>query len=320
MSKVDGFDDFTGGQLKALVIKLGGVDVVNSFLRDEIAIEIKEVIKKLFDKNGRRIPQDLEKNVCDPNKNFMLVRPKMNTVVDYANRILRLHGSLGINTEITAEGFMAEINRQLEIIKGDAIISNIANGVYLPVIMPKLETADLGTAIERYLKGVGKSYKKIFSKREFNDYRSGTLAGEVSIISESRHDVLIKRVKQGPVIGIYFPNSLQGFSVYADREQMSALPENFILSGLDTLIAMIMYSDVLAKDYNTPGLDMAALSWRSADAAMNKSVNRLTGQIFKKLFYKRGVCPCWRKQSTSNGEIFLVARQRIIKFMLSAID
>ena len=48
-------------------------------------------------------------------------------------------------------------------------------------------------------------------------------------------------------VGIYFPNPLQGFSVDAGWEQMATLPEGFILSGIDIIIAMIMYPDILTQ-------------------------------------------------------------------------
>ena len=63
--------------------------------------------------------------------------------------------------------------------------------------------------------------------------------------------------------------NIQGFSIHADREQMSTLPEGFVLSGMDTPIAMVMYSDILARDYNTPGLDLATLQWQSADCSLS---------------------------------------------------
>ena len=62
-------------------------------------------------------------------------------------------------------------------------------------------------------------------------------------------------------MGIHFPNPLQGFSVNASREQMATLPQGFILSGMDTSVAMVMYPDILARDWNTFGLDLAALSF-----------------------------------------------------------
>ena len=96
-----------------------------------------------------------------------------------------------------------------------------------------------------------------------NNYRKGDLGGKVSVVDGSRHDQLISRMKEGLVIGLHFPNPLQGFSINASREQMSTLPEGFILSGMDTPIAMVMYPDILARDWDTPGLNLA-LQWQSA--------------------------------------------------------
>lgn len=113
----------------------------------------------------------------------------------------------------------------------------------------------------------------------FPNHYQGQLVGKVRIVAESRHDQLITKMKQGPVIGIHFPNSLQGFSVHADREQMSTLPpvrrspkgeggEGFILSGMDTPIAMVMYPDILAQVCDAPSLDLSAFSWQSPDRSL----------------------------------------------------
>jgi len=236
---------------------------------NELDVETRKAVKLLFDSTGRRISedfQDLRSNVCDPDCNFRLDQPKMETEVDYANRIMRLHECLGVDTEITTEQFKQETERLLALIRDNSQIANITNRVYLPVILPQLTTDDLGTALEQYLEAVGKSYVKTFGDRRFHNYRMGTLANEVSIVDGSCHNQLIERMKQEPVIGIHFPNPLQGYSIDAQREQMSTLPECFILSGMDTPIAMAMYPDVLARDWNTPGLDMAAFSWRSANS------------------------------------------------------
>ena len=217
----------------------------------------------LFDKHGRRIPEGLQTDVCDANRKFRLEQPKLKAEVDYANRITRLYGCLSMDTSITAEQFKTETERLLAMIRDNPQIVNIVNGVCLPVILPQLTIDDLGIALEQYLEAVDKSYAKTFSDRKFYNYRKGTLVNEVSIVDKSRHNQLIERMKQGPVIGIHFPNPLQGFSINADREQISTLPEGFILSGMDIPIAMAIYPDILARDYNTPGLDMAALSWQS---------------------------------------------------------
>ncbi|MBU0722998.1 hypothetical protein KKH46_02135 [Patescibacteria group bacterium] len=232
-----------------------------TLLRGEKTVVV-DTARPLFDKRGRRISEGLQANVCDPNRDFYLKQPKLDSEADYANRVMRLHGCLDVNTTgITA--FKAETERLLALVRGNSQIVNIVNGVHLPVIMPQLTTDDLGTALEQYLEVVGKSYAKDFPDRKSYNHRKGTLAKEVGIVDGSCHDQLIKLMKQGSVIGIYFPNSLQGYSIYADREQMSDLPEGFILSGVDIVIAMAMYPDILARDWYASGQDLAALSWRS---------------------------------------------------------
>ncbi|PIR73449.1 MAG: hypothetical protein COU40_02370 [Candidatus Moranbacteria bacterium CG10_big_fil_rev_8_21_14_0_10_35_21] len=86
-SKVEGFDDVSIGQLKAICIKLGGMDNMNAILRNEMSIELKGVVYKLIDKNGRIIPMaDIKSSVCDPDKKFHLVQPE----IDYTERMERI--------------------------------------------------------------------------------------------------------------------------------------------------------------------------------------------------------------------------------------
>lgn len=257
------YGSVTLGQVEAAINKLGGQEVWDAWLRGEKTATVEDAIQLLFDKRGRRIPEGLQANVCDANRSFRLDQPKLVEEVEFVNRVLRLHGCLSIDTGITAEQLKAETERLLVIIRENFQTTNIANCVYLPVILPKLVTDDLGAELELYLVGVNNSYAKTFGDREFYNHRKGTLRNEVSIVDGSRHDQLVERMKQGSVIGLHFPNSLQGFSINASREQMSTLPGGFVLSGMDIPIAMAMYPDVLACDWKTPGLDLAALRWQS---------------------------------------------------------
>lgn len=265
--------NWTTGELNALVKNLGGEEIARKIQKGEVKVSLEDVLKMLFDKHGRRIPEGLSANVRDANRDFRLDQPQLEQEVDFANHITRLHGCLGVDTAITTEQLKQETERLLALIRDNSQITNIANGVWLPVVLPQLTTDDLGETLEQYLEAAGKSYVKTFSDRKFYNYRKGTLAGGVNIIDGSRHDQLIERMKQGPVIGIHFPNPLQGFSIKASREQMATLPEGFILSGLDTPIAMAMYPDILARDWSTSGLDLAALSWRSADSSLYFGAN-----------------------------------------------
>lgn len=256
--------DWVIGDLNALVKNLGGEEIARRIQRGEVSIKLEEVVKLLFDKHGRRIPQGITASVCDSDRDYYLKPPSLTGESLYANRILRLHGCLSVDTGITAKQLEQETGRLLILIRDNSQVANIANGVWLPIILPKLITDDLGAELEYYLTAVDNSYVKVFPGRKFYNHRKGTLTNEVKIVDGSRYSQLIAKMKQGPVIGILFPNSLQGFSVNASREQMATLPEGFILSGLDTVIAMAMYPDILARDFNTPGLDLAAFSWLSS--------------------------------------------------------
>ena len=268
MERVMGkYPEWTEEQFEELINVLGEANA-KKLLAGDLTVEFKEVAKVFFDKYGRRIPQGLLASVCDANRNFELTQPGLDYDAQYANRIMRLYDCLGVDTGITAKQLRIETERMLALIRGDSQIVNILNGVWLPVVMPPLTNDDLGTTLEMYLEGVDRSYTKTFSVRKFYNYRKGTLKDEVSIVNRSRHNQLIERMKQGAVMGIHFPNPLQGYSISADREQMKTLPKGFILSGMDVVIAMAMYPDVLACGWNTPGLDLAALSWQSADASL----------------------------------------------------
>jgi len=267
--------DWQAGDLNALVKNLGeevAVQIKNGkkiVVREGDELVLKDAIRPLFDKHDRRIPEGLLANVCDANRSFRLDQPVLAQKADYANRILRLHGCFSIDTGVTAEQLKAGTERLLAIIRENSQIANIVNGVYLPVVLPKLVTDNLGAELELYLAGVNKSYIRTFSDRKFYNRRKGTLTNEVSVVEGSRHDQLIERMKQELVIGLHFPNPLQGYSFNASREQMLTLPEGFILSGMDTPIAMAMYPDILARGWNTPGLNLAALQWQSADFSLS---------------------------------------------------
>lgn len=261
--------DWTIGDLNALVKNLGGEEAARKIQKGEVRVSLKDPLELLFDKHGRRrIPKGLQANIRDANRNFRLDQAKLDEEVDFTNHITWFEDALRINTGITGIQFQQEYKRLRDIISSIKV-ANILNGVCLPVVLPKLVTDDLGAELELYLAGVNNSYAKTFGDRKFYNHRKGTLANEVSIVNGSRHDQLISRMKKGPVIGLHFPNPLQGFSINAQREQMSTLPEGFILSGMDTPIAMVMYPGVLARDYNTPGLDLPALQWRSADYSLS---------------------------------------------------
>ena len=258
LSKVEKYEDLSFSQWIALGNKFGGLGNVIRVLRGELDVNLEEVKNRFFDKNGRRITNGLKGTgcaFCDPNKDIYHVQPPF----EHTQRLLYFHHALGL-THMTVEHFMEETERLLGLIRDDYEISNIIKGVHLPVVFPKMEINDIGQVIEQWLVGVKKNYQMIFKDREFFNILEGHLNNSIFLLPETRHGLLIERMKEGPIVGIYFPNAMQGFSIDAARRQMYDLPKSLILSGLDTIIGMIMYPDILARDNNVPRLDLSAFS------------------------------------------------------------
>ena len=259
--------DWTTGDLNALVKNLGGEEIARKIQRGEVKINIEEIIEKFFDKHGRRIPKDLKNSVRDPNRDFYLNQPKLETIDDYGERYTRFAEAFHPGPIISVAEFQAKSQKLIKQIKADENLKNLLNGVYLPIIILELESKkfDYGQILEKvFLSAVEKAYQKQFPSRNFYNYRKNELKGKVSIVENSRHNQLIKEMKKGPVVAVYFPNPLQGFSILAAREQVKTLPENLFLSGgFDIATAMTIYPDVLARDCSTSGYDLSALSWKS---------------------------------------------------------
>lgn len=233
---------------------------------------IENKLLKLFDKNSRRIPSDLQKAVCDPDKKFCLKHAYVNTVSDYAGRLVRFQQSFKEGPVMSATEFEGKSKKLIGEIANNEMLANlILGGVFLPIILPKLDDfSDYGKTLEqKFLSAVKLAYEKEFPDRKFYNYRENDLEGKVSIVAGSRHERLIAKMQEGISVALYFPNPLQGFSVLASREQMSTLPKSIILAGgFDSAVAQAMYSDILARDFKTPGYDLSALSWQSAVASL----------------------------------------------------
>lgn len=258
----------TLGQVEAYLNMVAPTDL-DELLAGDAVIKIERGVKLLVDKNGRCIPSPtLAAAVRDPDSSFLLNQPVLASEADYANRLLKLRGNLGIDAGVSAAQFKLETERFLAELSGKPQIANLRKGVCLPLVLPRLDKADLGKRVELLVEAAGASYMGSFPGRAFNNLLRGSLAKQVSVVAGSRHKQLLEALEQGPVIALHFPGPLQGFSINAQREHMVCLPEELVLSGVDTLVAAIMYPEVLFRDVKIPVLDLAALSWRSADDSL----------------------------------------------------
>lgn len=238
----------------------------------------------LFDKNGFPIkPTVLKARTTKPNTGYYFNTPSIN--VD--ERLGRIVQYLGIEPFITAREFADRFAAIIKRIETDETTAKLLKSPWLPFALPQMnvnwtfagkpvvQTAedngkDYGQVLdEKFLPAVEKSYRQQFPERPFTNYRKGELAGQTTIIEGSRHERLVEAMRQGVVVGVYFPSVLQGFSVDADRELMSSLPEQFLLAGaLEAAACYIAYPDMLARDGKTPLLDLAAMQWQSSEYSL----------------------------------------------------
>ncbi len=144
-------------------------------------------------------------------------------------------------------------------------------GICLPVIIPSTEEKfegldtkpDLGFEMECYFAAL--NYEP--TRHESTEYESTNdhlerligyesyLEGLVAIEEGSRHKELFERMWSGrPVPALYFPDALKGSIHDVRREQMASVPEGFVLSGLDVIIANFFYPCLHLFNRNLPAL------------------------------------------------------------------
>lgn len=291
------YSDWSFGEVEAL-LNVVGEDNARALIAGTLTLKrgdgelvVSEAGKDLFDRNGRRVPPpDLRSAVCDANRNFCLTQP----AIDCGLRLARIGEHLQTGPTISAAEFEVRSRRLLEWLAKDEQCRNSIKGVHLPICIPRTALGDYGRILDRdFLPGVERSYQQEFPSQKFYNYRKGNLAGKVTIVPGTRHEALVSKLAEGPVVGIYFPNPLPGFSVHAQREQITTLPPEFLLAGgFDTVTAMVAYPDVLARDFNTPGLDMSALQWQSPGCSLVFRARdvRLYFDYSGGLGYARGGC------------------------------
>jgi len=262
----------SGGQDEAILRKVwlagggeqGGEEAVQALLRNEMRVVLMNNTVTLVDGNGRCIPiNGLKGEVVDVNRDFRLVQPE----IDYSTILSRLQQFFASEMKfVSLEEFEIRSAALIARIRDDKQVVNLLKGVYLPICLPQITVADYGRTLEDiFLPAVECAYKAQFPNRSFYNYRAGELASQVGIVEESRHQRLIEKMSEGPVVLIHFPNPLQGFPIPADRKMIGAFPEGFMLSGaIDTATSLVAHPATLARDWNMPGLDCSPNSWQSA--------------------------------------------------------
>lgn len=245
-----------------LVAAVGGIDAAEDLVRKYAG----KSVENLFDEHACLVPTvPLRGNICNQSHDFRMLQP----LIDYKERLNRLRKFFPRKTVFFShEEFSQRSKVLIDELRSESSLSNILNGVYLPICLPKIKVNDYGGCLEKLLTWAGRSYHDFFKEREFNNFIHGDMVGNVDIIKGSRHEKLIEKMENGPVVGIlFFP--FQGFSLNAARSYLSLLPESFLLSGgIDITIGLMAYPDVLARDYKTPAYLFGANVWQSHESGL----------------------------------------------------
>lgn len=287
--------DWTEGQVEAL-INVIGEESAKKISAGEAAFSVERLPQRLFDKNGRRIPKGLSFHVCDPLWPERLENFISKIDGDYQTLIDEFNRPLGGILTITGDEFQAETERLLWRLKEDKNISGIINGAWLPIIIPAYQ-GQIKDSLDSYLRAAKYAYARhCGASFDFKDM----FYGEVQCIPDSRYPMVLNQSSQRDQVGLYFFDTLSGFSILASREQMKDLPAGFVLAGFEPLIAAAMYPKILSG-YNV-FLDLSAFSWvlgrggnyeqfvlRTRDAGLsygpNLSLNWGSGNRYSGLLY-----------------------------------
>ena len=248
-------DYWSHGRIEAL-LNVIGEENAKKLLANEISFTIKQTTEaSLFDKNGRRIPKNLEFNVCDSSLPVKLGNLFLESEKDYQELIDEFNRPLGGRLKITGEELKTGTEKLLALIGNDKRFAKILNGAWVPIILPKL-TGIIEKVLNEYLRAT----KFLYTRHCGTSFAyKDNFCGNVHISPASRYDKAISKMIMRDLVGIYFINPLQGYSVLASREQMKELPEEFVLSGFEPLIAGAMYPKIFFDQKLF--LDLAAFSW-----------------------------------------------------------
>ena len=262
--------DLTQGQIEALLNMMA--EHAPALLSGEETMRFVKAVIAAFDRNGRRVPpRGLKSAVCDPDCNYFLVNPIQ---INYAERLARAMKHFaqvfGHDAEFcTADEYRIGSEATLLEVQNNTDVSNLANGPAFPIVLPRISNElarkqNLGQLVEMLVAVAKLAYEEKFSGRIFTNYRAGDLAGKVEVYPGSRQDDLMVMVAKAPVVGQqFFP--FQGFSINADREQVTTMPnDKVVLSGIEIIIAWAFWPDVLLKNNTTIGYHLAGLLWKSS--------------------------------------------------------
>jgi hypothetical protein len=213
----------------------------------------------MFDVSGRRIPPSgLAAKVNPASSRYDLAQPAIDYSVIHSRISEHIPGAAALSWRELED----HVGALLEALRGTDAASGLAGATHVPFVLGPARHADYGQALEEiYLPAVGSSWKAQYPKYDFKNELKGGLKGKLTAAAGSRHDALVEAMAARPVVGLYFPLALSGYSVDAALAQMADLPAGFALSGgFDVCAALVACPELMMKTEGyAPQLDLSGL-------------------------------------------------------------
>src|SRR5262245_45139893 len=216
-------------------------------------------VAPLFDVSGRRIPPQATGAPVNPaTTRYALAQPAIDHSVIHG----RISEHLGGTGVLSAAEFERQSSALLAALRAGEGTRQLAEATHVPFFLTRRRVEDMGELLEEtFLPAVGRSWKARYPKYDFRNELKGGLAGKVKAAAGSRYDRLVRTMESGPVVGLYFPLALSGFSVDAALRQMADLPDGFVLAGaLDAAAALVGCPELIMKlEGYAPQLDLSGV-------------------------------------------------------------
>lgn len=223
------------------------------------------------DNTGRLYPKPWMNGVTSPSWRHRFVQPEFSYDQVHA-RIAKYFPKAPL---VSKEEFEARATALMDEVGKDATRRNLLNGVHLPIVLPQLPEGDYGELFEKiYIRAVRRSHLNRSRSHTFHNARKGDLARMVCPV-EPRHFALVDLMREGPVVGVYFANPLQGFGIEAADRMIKELPQGYSLSGgFDAAVAYAAYPDTLASGTGSVSTVCAALNFARGRTLVFHTVDR----------------------------------------------
>lgn len=263
------YGELTFGQEELILNKLvaamkaaGYPENFDLFIKNDLGIKFEKIIHPLLNRHGNCIAAEgLKAVTVDENRSFHLPKPFSVDKFPFKEVYSELTSTFSQWKFQSLEDYKTDSLSLFEEYSSNPQTANFQKRYFLFLPIPHisgLKNPDyLGEVIHIILEKLEEKYRSVFQnpKRDFYRLSQEQLVGKVSVFEGLRYANYLQSVSQKPQTVIFSPHCLQGFSVYAQQEQESHMPDNILLSGIEILLAGIARISEILRDYHTPGYD-----------------------------------------------------------------